>query len=258
MAKPKLTLEQQYNKEIKRIENLIKNAEDIGFAWVKTPIPPKPKRVTEASIQKLKKITSQNIFKSAVYNDPISHTQFTGEQGQTIIKYRQITQKDKAINNGLRIPQSKKEKPKTAPKPKEIKKASTGKPVRKSVIAGKRLSEILQQINEALLSYNPPAHWSTTMAMARMNTVQELSQMITALINLEYGAPAMEEAVKRVEDKADRVGTILDIIFYDSDQFYVDQAVNELISIIFGGALTVQQNEVLTDIREEIQGFDVI
>lgn len=253
MAKPKLTLEQQYNKEIKRIENLIKNAEDIGFAWVKTPIPPKPKRITEASIQKLKKITSQNIFKSAVYNDPISHAQFTGEQGQTIIKYRQTTQKDKSINNGLRIPQ-----PKTAPKPKQIKKASKGTPAKKSVIVGQRLSDILQQINEALLSYNPPAHWSIAMASARMNTVQGLSQMITSLINLEHGAQAMEEAVKRVEEKSDRVGTLLDIIFYDSDQFYVDQAVNELISIIFGGALTVQQNEVLTDIREDMQGFEVI
>ena len=47
-------------------------------------------------------------------------------------------------------------------------------------------------------------------------------------------------------------------IFYDSDQWYVDTAINEFFSIILGGAMTLEMNEAITDIQEIEQGFDVI
>lgn len=265
MAKPKLTLQQQYDKEIKRIEKLIKNAESIGFEWVQPPTPPKPKRVTEASIQKLKKITPQNIYKTAVYNDPISKIQFTGEQGQTIIKYRQTIQNDTILKNkSIETPtpsQTKKitkTKRKQTPRPKEIKTKRKGKPADKGDIVEKRVGSVISQVAEMLRSYAPPAHWSDGMASLRMGAVNNLLQQLESVMRLKHGGKFLEEASNRFDQNSDRIDGLLMRLFYDSDQWYVDMALNELLQILLGGALSLEANEIITELSEQEQGFDTI
>lgn len=259
MAKPKLTIEQQYDKEIKRIQKLVNTAEIMGFEWVQSPIPPKPKRITEASIQKLKKITPQNIYKTAVYNDPISKVQFTGEQGQTIIKYRETVQNDTVLKNkSIETPTSTKTKRKQTPKPKEIKTGKKGKPIQKEDVVKKRVGSAISQVAEMLRSYTPPAHWSDGMASSRMGAVNNLLQQLESVMSLKHGGKFLEEASNRFEQNADRVDGLLMRLFYDSDQWYVDMALNELLQILLGGALSLEANEIITELSEQEQGFDVI
>lgn len=246
MAKPKLTLQQQYDNEIKRIEKLIKNAESIGFEWVQTPIPPKPKRVTEASVQKLKKITPQNIYKTAVYNDPISQTQFTGEQGQTIVEYRKQLNK----SNADRIKEAKKKQP----RPKQItNKAKKSKPARKEITISNNLSKILDSVVHILSEYdteNDRLYYRKIEAintiLGRINVAQSDTNTLRAIdnyiqthnVNLESFAWGIIRA---------------------SMQEQIDGNLNEIMNVLnVGHPISLSENDVLTEISEDLQGFDVI
>lgn len=66
MAKRKLTpIQQQYRKERRRIQNAINRLEKQGYVLPKDLLPSIPKKVTQASINRLKKITSESIYKKS-------------------------------------------------------------------------------------------------------------------------------------------------------------------------------------------------
>lgn len=59
--------EREYQKQLRRIKRFIKSAEKRGFIFDQKVIPPKPKRITKASVQRLRKITPTYLYKKAVY-----------------------------------------------------------------------------------------------------------------------------------------------------------------------------------------------
>lgn len=70
MAKRKLTpFQQQYRKERRRIQNTIKRLEKQGYVLPDDLLPSAPKKVTQASINRLKKITTEAIYKKSVRLD---------------------------------------------------------------------------------------------------------------------------------------------------------------------------------------------
>lgn len=66
MAKRKLTpIQQQYRKERRRIQNVMNRLEKQGYVLPEDLLPSMPKKVTQASINRLKKITSESIYKKS-------------------------------------------------------------------------------------------------------------------------------------------------------------------------------------------------
>lgn len=66
MAKRKLTpIQQQYRKERRRIQNAMNRLEKKGYVLPEDLLPSMPKKVTQASINRLKKITSESIYKKS-------------------------------------------------------------------------------------------------------------------------------------------------------------------------------------------------
>lgn len=64
--KRKLTpIQQQYRKEHRRIQNAMNRLEKQGYVLPEDLLPSIPKRVTQASINRLKKITSESIYKKS-------------------------------------------------------------------------------------------------------------------------------------------------------------------------------------------------
>lgn len=64
--KRKLTpIKQQYRKERRRIQNAMNHLEKQGYVLPEDLLPSIPKRVTQASINRLKKITSESIYKKS-------------------------------------------------------------------------------------------------------------------------------------------------------------------------------------------------
>lgn len=64
-SKAKTLAEQQYNKELRRIKQFIKRAEKRGYRFDSDIIPDRPKRITKASVSRLKKITPTTLYKKS-------------------------------------------------------------------------------------------------------------------------------------------------------------------------------------------------
>ena len=73
--------EQAYNKELRRINRFIKAAEQRGFIFNLKIIPPRPKKITKASAERLKKITPQTLYKKASYQTDDFQI-LSGEEGR--------------------------------------------------------------------------------------------------------------------------------------------------------------------------------
>lgn len=61
MAKPDTTLK-AFEREVKRLSKLLKSAEAKGITFLTSPIPPRPKRITEKSVERLRKITAPKLL----------------------------------------------------------------------------------------------------------------------------------------------------------------------------------------------------
>lgn len=59
--------ERDYYKQVKRIKQFISRAEKRGYQFIKDVIPKKPKRVTQASVRKLAKLTPDKLYQKAIY-----------------------------------------------------------------------------------------------------------------------------------------------------------------------------------------------
>ena len=59
--------ERAYTKQVKRIKQFISRAEKRGYKFSEDVLPQRPKRVTQASVRKLAKLTSEKLYQKAVY-----------------------------------------------------------------------------------------------------------------------------------------------------------------------------------------------
>lgn len=59
--------ERDYSKQVKRIKQFIRRAEKRGYQFSEDVLPQKPKRVTQASVRKLAKLTPDKLYQKAVY-----------------------------------------------------------------------------------------------------------------------------------------------------------------------------------------------
>lgn len=59
--------ERAYSKQVKRIKQFISRAEKRGYLFSEDALPQRPKRVTQASVRKLAKLTPDKLYQKAVY-----------------------------------------------------------------------------------------------------------------------------------------------------------------------------------------------
>lgn len=59
--------ERAYSNQVKRIKQFIRRAEKRGYQFSEDVLPQQPKRVTQASVRKLAKLTPKKLYKKAVY-----------------------------------------------------------------------------------------------------------------------------------------------------------------------------------------------
>lgn len=59
--------ERAYSKQVNRIKQFIRRAEKRGYQFSEDVLPQRPKRVTQASVRKLAKLTPEKLYQKAVY-----------------------------------------------------------------------------------------------------------------------------------------------------------------------------------------------
>ena len=83
--------EQLYNKEVRRLRQFIRRAEKRGYVFPETIIPKRPKTVTAKSVQRLKRLTSSELYKKATYTAPDTGITVSGTEGRQIEREAAIT-----------------------------------------------------------------------------------------------------------------------------------------------------------------------
>lgn len=74
--------ERDYSKQVKRIKQFIRRAEKRGYQFDEDVIPQRPKRITQASVRKLAKLTPEKLYQKAEYGGVASYGEVvTGVKG---------------------------------------------------------------------------------------------------------------------------------------------------------------------------------
>lgn len=74
--------ERDYSKQVRRIKQFIRRAEKRGYQFDEDVIPQRPKRITQASVRKLAKLTPEKLYQKAEYGGSASYGEVvTGVKG---------------------------------------------------------------------------------------------------------------------------------------------------------------------------------
>ena len=87
--KPLTPLQQEYKKQRKRIQQFIRRAEKRGYQFEPNVLPQKPKRITAQSVERLKKLTPEKLYKKSVYGGEATYGEIvSGEKGRKLERKR--------------------------------------------------------------------------------------------------------------------------------------------------------------------------
>ena len=95
--------ERAYSAQVKRIKNFIRRAEKRGYIFNENTLPTKPKRITQASVRRLQKLTSQQLYKKAQYSGQLSEGKTVSAQTGLQLEKRARIAKAKETRERKRI-----------------------------------------------------------------------------------------------------------------------------------------------------------
>lgn len=240
-------LEKEYTKQQRRIKNFIKRASERGFEFVPDIIPQRPKRITKASVERLRKLTPQKMYEKAKYHTPegdiISGVAGRKRERQEAYKKGQQTKKQKEQLKKARERFYKHSEQKPAPD--------------KSDNLGQTRST-LQAVREEIAEWEPQPNWNEWFSNIKENDKNILSRMLEGAI-VQDGEEVVAE---RVEKQAQRFREATDKILYGSSQgktaaearAEINMCLGDVAEIITGMKMT---SEEAKEIAEQAENWEV-
>lgn len=226
----KITIKQQYEKELQRINKVIEQSIKQGFVWEKSPLPKQTKRITRKQLIKIKKITRRNIYNTAVFIDPISKQVFTGVEGKQIVKYRKEQRRlERQAKKNL-----------------TQRKVKTGKVEN---IAGYRVQNIINDLISEFNQYHVPDYWNSIMKEQRERTINSL---ILFLESIDISNIETLQTIYRKLENSD-ISSLQYTIMFDSKDENIASAVFQLYSLFSIKPLSMQQSGAITDVIDSIE-----
>lgn len=236
---PHKTMEHLWNKEVRRIKSLMREAEKRGFTFDNI-IPDKPYHITQADIDNLKSINGKTIYEHATYTDPLTGEDMSGVAGRQL-------ERSRAAKKGAK---NRKQKDETTSQRDDFYRdrddMGTGTPPSQTF-------EILENIREYIRQWAPSSGWTDYFSQVKEHDKNTLERILEGAVAQEG-----EEAVaKRLEDNANEVNYLLEEILYGSGGKHGRNQINfDLVrfsAIVMGRALTIEESQELTDIAENLE-----
>ena len=244
----KQLLEQEYKKELRRINRLIKKGEKQGFYWSESIIPKQPKKITEASIRKLKKITPDSLHKKSyqIDLDTGELVKTTSIKTNTKPKSKKVT--DLVESSVPKTPNSSKKKntEKTAKKNSGATDAPPIEPT-EGWYYPKQSTIIFYNTIRNIEHFTPSERWSETLKQQKHSDTTILKRMLYWSVSNQ----GEQETARRLEQAgADRIDYLVDKIMYDSKSERVGVAMSEMAEILKGAPLTSQESQEIAELAE--------
>ena len=226
----KAKIEKEYQKERKRLNQLARRLEKRGYIVDRSKIiPEKPKRLTEKSVERLRKIKPENVYKKIQFVDPESGEIVSGSKGRKIEKQRR-------------------KKPQAPAEPvQEIQETQQAAPEPEPELPGEweigldNLLELMQSVDIAL--DDPECKNSNELLYIRGLIQDQLEQ---------YGPKKYWDMIK---NDLPKINDAISKLTFESKQTKIEFAFNLLIELLVpGGQMTVDVNADLNDAWDQYGG----
>ena len=222
--------QQEWKKELKRLNQFIKRAEKRGYIFDENIIPETPERVTKKKLSEIKQINADVLYNTAKY--------FDKETGQTISGLE-----------GRRI-----ERRKSAQKAAQTKKFKTQSNAPEKPILPKESDIVLRNIEEMIANWQPLLNWSNYFIEAKKQDKTTLTNILQQAIS-ETGR---EEIAKRLQNAATNIIDTVERILYSSDEEQVNLDLVDIATIIKGRSLTPEESINLTESAEYFEEQEIL
>lgn len=84
-SKPLTPLQQEYRKQRRRIQQFIRRTEKRGYQFDPNILPDKPKKITKQSVERLRKLTPEKLYKKSVYGGEATYGEIVkGTKGRQL------------------------------------------------------------------------------------------------------------------------------------------------------------------------------
>ena len=230
----------EYMRERRNLQRRIRTAQKRGFVFDETPLPSKPKNITKSSVEKLRNIRGESLYKKASY--------YVGYEGEVLQKPTIKELRKEAARKGQR----------TRELNKQIKQYKYD--VRDEIEYGETppsySDEIITEIERLIDSVSPDDfsgnRWLYQQAQEHANILKELLQ--NAIMDAEYEDENMtgrEYLAMQLNQSgnASKITEIVEYIIYESHSQDTKQAaITEFAELLNGGALSLSEKMNLSDI----------
>lgn len=212
--------QQEWKKELKRLQQFIRRAEKRGYTFPEDVIPETPKRITKKRLSEIKGINPQTLYSQAEFYNPDTGETLSGIEGRKFERKR------------------------------STRKAQLTKPIKQAqdteISLPRQTDLVLQNIRDLINQFTPSSLWSDYWTQKKEGDKNKLQSLLDNAIAQE-GADVVAE---RLQNYAGDIERIINSILYGSDEEQVQFDMVEFATIIKGHSLTVQESSELTDLME--------
>lgn len=213
--------EQAYKKELKRIKDFIRRATKRGYSFDGYTLPPTPKRITKKSVEKLQKITPEELYSKATYYDIITDQRVTGTEAKKLIRSRASkkaaeTRKRRKIKTTYSMPS---QPPADA-------------------------DDVLRFVEELIEKWQPSPNWTGGIAKFKEYDKNRLQNALAGAIN----RLGRTQVARNIQNNAARVKDLTFFILYGgsgSKKDQIEAEIIELVSIFNGRPLDIREAKEL-------------
>lgn len=234
MGKKLTQTQKEYKKQRRRVQRAVKRLEKIGYIFDENVVPKIPKKITEASVRRLAKITPEKLREKSEY--------IIGEE---VVKYKtnkkEIKQEIKRIRESLKQEQEKTVKD-YIPKISYIEKFK------------EKIEELFGRIEKFREDVNDlPDSRAFYHGRGIPVTYKDLipyKALFISLLDDRIAENGEEEVEKLLFDNSTEIEDKFDAITYDSKEYVVDFCLNRVAEILKGTPLSLNENEMVTELSE--------
>lgn len=229
-------LSKEWARQAERVKGIIKRAEERGYFFNNKIAIERPASITGKSVERLKELTPEAIYKQATYYDAESGKYISGDVARA-------KERKKSAKRGVL---TRKINELTAPKEVEDFRSDYAygsySPPSEGV-------EVIKNIRDEIKRWTPRQTWSKFYTHVKEHDKDRLEMLLDESIEM-FG---LEGVAANLQEHAEEVTSIVQEILYGSGDDKVNLKLVELATIIRGGALTFSESEEFTNIAELVE-----
>lgn len=293
MAKKKKTpaqakLEAEVKKERKRIQQFVRRARKRGYTFPESIVPNLPKKITEKTLSRYKKITPQTLYEKAVYISPEGITvegtkRRVQERYESAAKAKETREKyyiakliQKSKQNDREIEKIRERESAVTDDTDEYWDDEDWKYEFQRLLEEERerayeaapsgvptptdkTTFVLDDIIEKIENWSPSTIWSESLKQIKEKDKNLLASTLYSVLASE----GREAVARRCNENAVEVNMIVDRVLYDSGNSYytrgvdgVNQDIQRFAAIIKGSGITIRESREFSEYGEQLNYED--